>query len=436
MKSELESNQMGIKSLVVSRVAETLMGEGQLVSRRTKAEAARRKAGNTHVISYFHQIDDPYSHIAAQALTLLVSRYDVELKVYLVGPQADWATPERNFLRDYARRDCEKLAIQSGLHFPMEGSQPTSDAVQAALATACMGQGQPNFLQRLVEIGADLWASRSHVPIIPDLNVAAILATGDAKRDSLGHFMSAMIHYEGEWYWGVDRLHYLEMRLAELGQRHQRAPDAAIWTPPATPRIDAKPIVPTGAVIEYFLSFRSPYTYIATQRAKALADAYGVPLKLRFVLPMVMRGLAVPTLKSRYFSLDTAREARRLGIRFGRICDPLGRPVERGYALLPWAVEQGRGYEYCLSFMEKVWSQGVDAGTDAGLSNIVKDAGLDWNLARGLLGNDAWRSEAEDNRLALAGLGHWGVPCFKFQETIVWGQDRLWVIEDALRATS
>jgi 2-hydroxychromene-2-carboxylate isomerase len=429
---------MGIKSLVVSRVAESLMGEGQLVSRRNKAEAARKRAGNPHLISYFHQIDDPYSHIAAQALSFLLSRYNVELKIYLVGPPAEWATPERSYLRDYARRDCEKLAEKSGLHYPYQGWQPSIETGQAALEAACAVQAQPNFLKALIQIGSDLWTGPWTGPstssVIQGLDVAAILAKGEAKRGSLGHFMSAMIHYEGEWYWGLDRLHYLEARLAELGLRLERAPDEAIWTPPATPRRDAIPATSSGSCIEYFLSFRSPYTYIATKRAKALADAYNVPLKLRFVLPMVMRGLAVPPMKSRYFSLDTAREARRLGLPFGRICDPLGKPVERGYALLPWAVQQGRGYEYCLSFMEKVWSQGVDAGTDAGLAKIVNEAGLDWNTARGLLNTNDWRAEAENNRLALAALGHWGVPCFKFQETVVWGQDRLWVIEDALRA--
>jgi len=36
-------------------------------------------------------------------------------------------------------------------------------------------------------------------------------------------------------------------------------------------------------------------------------------------------------------------EARRLGIPFGRVCAPVGAPVERGYALLPWARAQDRG---------------------------------------------------------------------------------------------
>jgi 2-hydroxychromene-2-carboxylate isomerase len=424
---------MGIKAFVVSRVADALMGETRLLEARAKAEASRKKAGAPHVISYFHQVDDPYSHLAAQALAILAARYKVEIAVYLVGPPADWATPERAFLNEYARLDAARLAQASGLSFPAGAMAPNTEAIGAAQSAISAILNVPDCLQQIVKIGTDLWAGKSVSTELSTQAVETSIAQGQAERERLGHFMSAMIHYGGEWYWGLDRLHYLEKRLVGLGLLGQGATNQAIWLPPLTPRLDAHQSGRTTPVIEFFLSFRSPYTYIATKRAKALADAYGAELRLRFVLPMVMRGLAVPPIKSRYFSLDTAREARRLGVPFGKICDPLGKPVERGYALLPWAIAQGKGYEFCLSFMEKVWSQGVDAGTDAGLENIVVDAGLDWNIARSLIGNDDWRSEAEDNRLALLELGHWGVPCFKLGGTIVWGQDRLWVIEDAMR---
>ena len=149
---------------------------------------------------------------------------------------------------------------------------------------------------------------------------------------------------------------------------------------------------------------------------------------------MVMRGLPVPPMKSRYFTLDTAREARRVGVPFGRIADPVGTPVERGYSLLPWAVHQGRGFEFCMSFMRGVWSEGIDAGSDPGLRRIVERAGLRWADARPLIGNDDWREEAEANRLEMIELGLWGVPCFRVDDVSVWGQDRMWVIEDALIA--
>jgi 2-hydroxychromene-2-carboxylate isomerase len=192
-------------------------------------------------------------------------------------------------------------------------------------------------------------------------------------------------------------------------------------------------VAASAADLHFYLSFRSPYTAIAVDRVKALADAWGARLQLRFVLPMVMRGLPVPRMKGLYFALDAAREARRYGVPFGRIADPLGAPVERGYSLLPWAREQGRGFEYCRAFLRAVWGEGVDAGGDAGLRRIVEAAGLDWRQAQPLIGNDGWRAEAEANRAEMFELGLWGVPCFRVDEVATWGQDRLWVIEDELR---
>ena len=41
---------------------------------------------------------------------------------------------------------------------------------------------------------------------------------------------------------------------------------------------------------------------------------------------------------------------------------------------------------------------------------------------------------AEANRAEMMSYGVWGVPSFRVGETAVWGQDRLWVVEDLLRA--
>ncbi len=234
--------------------------------------------------------------------------------------------------------------------------------------------------------------------------------------------MGGMLYYGGEWYWGLDRLHYLETRLRSVGALIK--PDRfSIPSVPAT----------TGHVngtLHMYLSFRSPYSYIALQRAITLTQAYGVDLKLRFVLPMVMRGLPVPKLKRLYIVHDVAREAKRLDLPFGRIVDPLGKAVECGYALMPWARRQGKDVELAKSFTTAVWSQGIDASTQNGLRRIVETAGLPWDEAKEKLQTDEWRVEAEENRQELVRYGLWGVPSFRFEDKTVWGQDRMWLIEE------
>jgi 2-hydroxychromene-2-carboxylate isomerase len=151
---------------------------------------------------------------------------------------------------------------------------------------------------------------------------------------------------------------------------------------------------------------------------------------------MVMRGLPVPADKRRYISLDAAREAYVQNVNFGCLNDPVGRPTERGLSLIPFAQMHQLAEAYVMSFMQGVWSEGLDAGTDQHLKIMVERAGLNWTAAKDILKSDAnellWRATAEQNRQSLFALGLWGVPSFKFEDTAVWGQDRFWVIEKAL----
>ena len=147
---------------------------------------------------------------------------------------------------------------------------------------------------------------------------------------------------------------------------------------------------------------------------------------------MVMRGLPVPSEKRKYISLDAAREAHLRGAAYGRINDPVGRPVERGLALMPLAEQTGEAQAYVLSFMRGVWAEGLDAGSARGLRRIAERAGLSWPDAQQALQDEAWRQTAEANRRDMLDLGLWGVPSFRVADTAVWGQDRLWAIENAL----
>ncbi len=359
-----------------------MLSREALEAKREKVEQARVKSGEPHCVEFFHDPADPYSQLLDQALLDFQSRYTVDLVKHLVGPPDADAAPEREKLHAYAISDAGRLAQCAGFDFKYEKAPPAENTVQA-----------------------------------------------NARREALGHYMGGMIYYGEEWYWGLDRLHYLESRLSELGLRKDSGKDP-IFAPPLVPTSTGD----TGAELHWYLSFRSPYSAIVRDRVKDLAAAYGAKLKLRFVLPMVMRGLPVSPLKKKYIPRDTAREAHRLGVEFGRICDPVGKPVEQAYSLLPWARAQGRDYAFAESWLRGVWAEGIDAGQMAGLRKIIERAGLDWTEAKGVLGSEDWRAEAETNRVELMDYGIWGVPSFRVGETITWGQDRLWVIDDAFKS--
>jgi 2-hydroxychromene-2-carboxylate isomerase len=422
---------MTIKSFLVSRIAASLTSEKRLLRNRARQESKRVAASAPHTVDYFQDATDPYSHLCLQVLPKLAARYDIRLNIHLVAPPPDWAAPERERLEAYARLDAACLARRAGLQFTDPGHQPDAASLGTANARFAAAIDAGSFLADALQISDDLWSGKLAGAFAPGGDLDARLAAGSRKREELGHYLGATFNYAGEWYWGLDRLHFLEARLTELGAHRPGEGSASIFPPPAVPAGSGR--VATAPELHYYLSFRSPYTYIAAARAKALADAYGAELKLRYVLPMVMRGLPVPAMKRWYITSDTAREARRFGIPFGKVADPVGKPVERGYSILPWARDQGRGFEYCHAFMTGVWSQGIDAGSDEGLRRIVEMAGLDWTAARDQLETDRWRAEAEANRAEMMALGVWGVPSFRVGDVITWGQDRMWLIEDELK---
>ena len=426
---------MGLKATIQNRVVRSLFSPKRRDRNRQKAERQRVAKNLPHVVEYFHEVGDPYSHLLVQVLPEFVRRYNVELKVHLVPPPPDWAAPDRDRLEAYARRDAAMLAAKAGLAFQDPGHQPSSRQINAANMLLRVASDAGKFLEQASEIGQQAWRGELQDTLNEvGQTVIDALAASAERRDALGHYLGGTLYYAGEWYWGLDRLHFLEARLSALGVRQDDASTAPIFAPPTVPEGTGSFSADVAPVLHWYVSFRSPYTGIVRDRVKALADAYGAELKIRYVLPMVMRGMQVPRKKGFYIMSDTVREAERLGVSFGNSVDPVGEPVERGYAILHEAIRRGKGYAFANSFLSGVWADGLDAGSDRGLKTITERAGLSWQDMKLLLGGDHWREEAEANQQEMFSYGIWGVPSFRVGEVATWGQDRLWVIEDALKA--
>ncbi len=425
---------MSLKARLQNKVTRHLFSLERRDRKRAKAERTRQAKQHPHSVDYYHEASDPYSHLMAQVLPEFCRRYDVELNVHIVAPPPDWAAPDRQRLDSYGRLDAARLAQRAGLRFSDPGQSLDATALSRANAALVQAAKDGTFLARAADIGDQLWRGDS-MSSQPDGDPSASLAAAAAQRDETGHYLGATLHYAGEWYWGIDRLHYLERRLTDLGAAQEpRLPP--IFPPPTILTDPPAAGASSGLELNWYLSFRSPYTGIVADRVKALADAYGAVLNLRYVLPMVMRGMQVRRAKGFYIMSDTMREAARQGIPFGDIFDPVGRPVERGYAILHKAIEIGQGYAFARSFLAGVWADGIDAGTDRGLRTITERAGLRWEDMKPLLGGDHWRADEDLNQKEMFDHGVWGVPSFRVGDVTAWGQDRLWVIEDALKAAA
>jgi 2-hydroxychromene-2-carboxylate isomerase len=324
------------------------------------------------------------------------------------------------------------------LSFPSDATQPDAQEVSWASA-ALAGVSKPDDVPAMaVAVGTALWGGdreRLRELAADGRFGPAAAAAGNAERARLGHYLSAMLYFEGEWYWGVDRLNHLEERLADLGL------DSRVGEPPIAAyrevRLAPPPPCAEKATIEVWFSFRSPYSWIAFPRLRQLAHHHGAELRLRYILPMVMRGLPVPRIKSTYIMLDAKREAERAGLPFGRIVDPVGIGVERALAVLHHAVPLGLGEEFAERALRAAFAEGVDLAQDAGLHAVARAAGLDDAQIVAALADPSWRETAEENRKALLDAGLWGAPTYRVDGGPAhWGQDRLWALEQDLLAAA
>lgn len=440
------STPSAFKRWALSKLMTHMISDKRLQKKRRTLEKKRRAEGRAHVVEYFHQVDDGYSHLALQTLAKVKARYAIDLVVHLVPDTEDDNFPEPALLQEMSRRDAWSIAPYYGLEFPETKNLPDEGLIDLASRILCYlsadefiahGPAISDCLWRGDKAALDQFAATFGVASDQALN--ARLDQGAARRAQLKHYSGAMFYYEGEWYWGVDRLYHLEDRLVELGA----AKDATLPEVAAAPTME-NVFGPSARhmTLEYFPSLRSPYTAISWDPTMRLAAASGINLVIRPVLPMVMRGVPATFEKAFYVFKDAMREAVAQGSDFGNFYDPIGKPVMQGYSLYMWAESFGKGKDVLAAFLEAAFSDGVNTNSRAGMRRVAEQAGLNWADARHHLDDDTWQDVLEQNRLAMYDFGSWGVPSYRLSDEhgnkllSVWGQDRLWLIAKRIHELS
>jgi len=422
-----------VLSKVFGRVANT----EQIAKRRIAAEKKRVAGNYPHRVEYFHQLDDPYSHLTAQVVARFAQRYDVEFVPHLVRAAGGRNQPEMEKLAVWARRDAGLIAPHYGLRFPdAAGVVPAKDIAHSA-AAALTGMDAGQFLSELERISTDMWfGEAAEGSQTSEADVEKALDDGTARLAELGHYSGAMFYYGGEWYWGVDRLLHLEQRLRDLGAC--KALDEPYIAP--RPDADVSDVNASGLDLHFFPSLNSPYTSIIYDRTIELADACNIRFHHKPVLPMIMRGVPATRAKANYIFFDTKREADWFGVPFGRHVSPIGEPTRQAYSLLPWAASLDKDCEFLSTLLRHAWSEGKGLHKRANMKRAVEEAGLDWSEAQQRLGSDEWKTVVETNQDEMVeGMGLWGVPSYKLcgpdgePDLEVWGQDRLWLVAAEIR---
>ncbi len=196
---------------------------------------------------------------------------------------------------------------------------------------------------------------------------------------------------------------------------------------------------------DLFFSFRSPYSYLAIGRYKAMVEEFDLDITLRTIWPIAIRdpdllftgNPAAP----RYILMDSFRVAQQLDIPFRwPRPDPIAQDlatreiakdqphIYRIVRLGQTATRRGKGLEFAYEASKLIFG-GLVEGWNEGdhLAGAAKRAGLDLAELEAEALNDAEALDAEiaDNQAALEAAGHWGVPTLVFDGEPFFGQDRI-----------
>ena len=406
--------------------------------RRALAEIKRRLTGRPHILNVFLELDDPYSYLLASYLPVLANGYDVKIELHLTQALGEGFRPRPEMLAVYAQQDCERVARELGVPFLDKGRAPPVEHRRSLIEVLAQSKGRPEHQDDVLRALSLYWrgdaegAARLAGGVQPSAGGDSFLAKHQELLARLGHYNPATIHYAGEWYWGVDRLHYLVARLEKLGARRRDSDTSRLAairqamqvTLPVAPPSAARELPP----LEFYFSFRSPYSYLAMARVMKIAAAFGLDLKVRPVLPMVMRGMVVPRTKLFYIINDAMREAERHDVAFGNFSDPAGVGIDRCMGVFAYARSERREHDFMLNAAEAIWARGTNVASDKGMRKVTARTGLFWPDAKAAMGNTAWRKEVEANRDAMEEAGSWGVPTLRLGDFVAWGQDRDWLL--------
>jgi len=195
---------------------------------------------------------------------------------------------------------------------------------------------------------------------------------------------------------------------------------------------------------DLFWSFRSPYSYLATPRLKALGETYDVTINVRPVYPIAVR---IPgffkTVNPQwppYLLLDTTRIADKEGIPYAwPDPDPIVMdlasgevPEEQPYIhrltrLGVAAAEAGKGMDFLYEVSRIIFGGTAKWNEGTHLADATARAGLTLTELEALIAADTAHYDAAivANEAAQKAAGHWGVPLMVFEGEPFFGQDRI-----------
>jgi len=248
-----------MRTMLRSKLLSWLVSAREQRLRRGVADLKRRLSGGRHGLRCFLELDDPYSYLLAWYIPALRECFDIRIEFYLVQALVDGYRPRPDLYAEYALQDCGRLASELGVPFLDKGSLPPVEHRRAALDYLAKRQGSADSDEELLQVLQHYWRGDAE-------NIARRVAghgeSEQAERllirnsellEKLGHFSAASVRYGGEWFTGIDRLHYLVARLQAAGAGKSADLDSRLVSLLRATQLDL-PVAPPGAARQLFVS--------------------------------------------------------------------------------------------------------------------------------------------------------------------------------------
>ena len=400
---------------------------------------------NRKALLFFYDPISPQAYVMAQALDQLQKKMPFLVEVKLVSGVPAAFHPIPSLAWDYEWEDAKREARRYGLHFFDQKTIPSKEVCDHAYETLCKKDlslsdcleasktvfvpnsqsTKKNLKQKTQHLFYQQFSKRFSEPIEQRLSKNRRL------QHALNSFYVASVYYKGESYWHIDRLAFLLPKLRGKGDPVLNQGINDIF-PSKLNVSPLKKVSPVKDLVAY-VSFNSPYTYLSLAKLDRLQSQYFVHIQFKPLLPMLMRGMDQSVrLKAISLLTDAARIARQDQIGYGKVYSPVGCGVKCAMALFYMAKKQGREAALFNALMQASWNEGLNIAGEEVLKTIVRRLALNWHEAKKALADFSWQDHAKTHEKNLNNAGHWGVPSFQLEDTLVFGQDRLCYIKEKL----
>ena len=207
--------------------------------------------------------------------------------------------------------------------------------------------------------------------------------------------------------------------------------------------------------LDFYVTVRSPYSYLALDRVEALVKKYKLKLVLKPVYPLAIRSPMFfdkghPALLT-YLRRDAERVAQMQGIPFSW---PMPDPIVQDLSTSEIAADQphirqlsrllvvacglGQGVQIYRAISRLLFRERGDWSAEGALEAAVSHAGCDWARLSAHVDENpqACDNILIENSADLERAGHWGTPSLVFGAQLFFGQDRIdmcdWFVSRAI----